>query len=89
MKNKSIKISDTGVNLTANCKKCGEPIDHSNEFGVFCKNNCYLEESNWSKNWPESLPEMRIGVFWKVMLLKNYHRRKRLTKRLKKFLVDF
>lgn len=45
MKNKSIKISDTGVNLTANCKKCGEPIDHSNEFGVFCKNNCYLEES--------------------------------------------
>lgn len=40
-----IKIDKTSpVNINITCKKCGEPIDHSNEFGMYCKNECGIDE---------------------------------------------
>jgi hypothetical protein len=31
--------------MDVKCSKCGEPITEVNEFGMFCKNLCGLEES--------------------------------------------
>lgn len=27
------------------CDICGEPVEESNEFGMFCKNKCRLKEA--------------------------------------------
>lgn len=47
---KNIKIrakknKDGGVDITLNCKSCGEPIDHATDMGIFCKNMCGFNES--------------------------------------------
>jgi hypothetical protein len=33
-----------GVNVNITCTDCGEPIDHANEYGMYCKNECGIEE---------------------------------------------
>jgi predicted nucleic acid-binding Zn ribbon protein len=43
-KNSRIKVNHTTDTLNVTCKKCGQPIDHSNQFGMYCKNECGLEE---------------------------------------------
>ena len=44
-KSESINVSQIGADVTITCKKCGEPITHSNEFGMFCDKECDLEDS--------------------------------------------
>ena len=36
--------STGGENLTLTCKVCGEQIIKSTQFGMYCKNECGLEE---------------------------------------------
>ncbi len=36
-------------NVEVTCDECGERITHSNEFGMFCDNDCGLEESKAAK----------------------------------------
>ena len=36
-------------NVDVTCDTCGKPITHSNEFGMFCKDNCGLAESKVAK----------------------------------------
>ena len=33
------------INLSITCSKCGRPITHANEFGMFCDQECSLEEA--------------------------------------------
>lgn len=36
-------------NVEVTCDDCGKPITHSNEFGMFCDDNCGLAESKVAK----------------------------------------
>jgi hypothetical protein len=46
MKEKYPIVKDDGKgNLEINCSYCGKPITHSNEFGMFCDDECGMEES--------------------------------------------
>jgi len=36
--------------LDAVCDDCGKPLTVSNEFGLFCEDQCGLEESRHAKN---------------------------------------
>ena len=36
-------------NVEVTCDDCGERITHSNEFGMFCDNDCGLAESKQAK----------------------------------------
>lgn len=36
-------------NVEVTCDDCGKRITHSNEFGMFCEDNCGLEESKAAK----------------------------------------
>jgi len=37
--------TDNTININLTCKKCGAPVDHSDEYGVWCTNECDREES--------------------------------------------
>ena len=41
-------LNDKG-NVKVTCDQCGKPITHSNEWGMFCDNNCGLVESKTAK----------------------------------------
>lgn len=43
MKPKKKKLK--GIDIAVNCPVCGQPITHANEYGMFCDNECELEES--------------------------------------------
>lgn len=57
---KSIKINQKGNNIDVTCTKCGEPITHSNEWGMFCEKECNLEES---KKAFDKINKMFGGMF--------------------------
>jgi len=41
-----IKVVDDGKgNVRICCRKCGEPITETHEWGMSCKNHCYKAES--------------------------------------------
>jgi hypothetical protein len=45
MKGPRIVGEDDGKgNLKIKCKICGGPITHSNEFGMYCDNECGIED---------------------------------------------
>jgi len=48
-------IMDDKGNVEVTCDDCGERITHSNEYGMFCDNNCGLEESKAAKQQVESM----------------------------------
>lgn len=62
MKNSRIKLEDKGLDIEITCKICGEKIDHSNEFGTYCKNECGLEDDIKAKEKIEKL----LGKFFKL-----------------------
>ena len=51
-KNKSDRIKqefsenkDGSINVNVTCKKCGAPVDHADEYGMWCTNECDREEA--------------------------------------------
>lgn len=34
-----------GINLSITCQVCGEPIEHTDRYGMFCKNKCGYDEA--------------------------------------------
>jgi len=47
--------SDGTVNVDITCDKCGGPITHANEYGMFCEKECDLEKSKEAKALFDSL----------------------------------
>ena len=48
MKSTKTKITrnpDGSENVSVTCSTCGEPITHSNKYGMFCDKECNLEKS--------------------------------------------
>ena len=45
IKQEFTKNPDGSINAYVTCKKCGSPIDHSDEYGVWCTNECDREKS--------------------------------------------
>jgi hypothetical protein len=43
-------FDETTGNVEVTCDICGERITHSNEWGMFCDNECGLEESKAAKD---------------------------------------
>ncbi len=43
-------IIDKSGNVEVTCDTCGKPITHSNEYGMFCEDNCGLSESKQIKD---------------------------------------
>lgn len=55
-------IMDDKGNVEVTCDDCGERITHSNEYGMFCDNNCGLAESKAAKKQFENmLPGLMAG----------------------------
>jgi len=48
-------ILDDKGNVEVTCDDCGKRITHSNEFGMFCEDNCGLEESKVAKAQVEKM----------------------------------
>ena len=42
-------FDDKTGSVDVTCDDCGKPITHSNEFGMFCEDNCGLQESKEAK----------------------------------------
>ena len=40
VKIKNKKNKDGTIDIVMTCKKCGQPIDHATDMGIFCKNMC-------------------------------------------------
>ena len=49
-----------GINIDIVCTECGKPLDHSDKYGMWCKNECGREES---KDALALLEKMIPGVF--------------------------
>jgi hypothetical protein len=45
IKTEFIQNPDGTEHVSATCSKCGEPITHSNKYGIFCDKECDLEKS--------------------------------------------
>ena len=43
-------FDETTGNVEVTCDICGERITHSNEWGMFCDNECGLEDSKKAKD---------------------------------------
>ena len=50
-------------NVDVTCDECGKPITHSNEFGMFCEDNCKLEESKAAKKQFENMLPGLLKMF--------------------------
>ena len=46
-------LKDRDLSLT--CKICGEPITHSNEYGMYCENKCGIEDDKKAKEKIEKI----------------------------------
>jgi hypothetical protein len=44
IKQTSERLPGGGVNVNITCTVCDEPIDHANEYGMYCKNECGIDE---------------------------------------------
>lgn len=53
---KRIKVDIPDENsITISCTICGEPLDHSNEFGMYCTNECGIDEDKKAKEKIEKI----------------------------------
>ena len=55
-------MDDKG-NVEVTCDECGERITHSNKYGMFCANNCGLEESKAAKQAMDNLMPGLMKMF--------------------------
>jgi len=57
---KAVLDENTG-NVGVTCEKCGKPIVKSNQWGMFCEDNCGLEKSKEAKKMVDGLLKMFAG----------------------------